>query len=112
VPFCWVDAPLASNLPRAFFPLAGDFFYARLHGRNEFDWWKQDEEDEGARYHYLYTDEELTQLAQAIAESGAGDGYAVFNNHPVADAPKNARQLELILEKLAKAEETPPRETE
>jgi len=106
VPFCWVDAPLAASLPRSFFPLTGGFFYARFHGRNEFDWWQEEDDGGSERYHYLYTDEELAQLARAIVESGATDGYAVFNNHPVADAPKNARQLELILEKLEKAEKS------
>ena len=105
VPFCWVDAPFMANLPRFFFPLTGDFFYARFHGRNETDWWKRDEEDASARYHYRYREGELEKLAEAIIESGAERGYAIFNNHPVADAPKNARQLEMILTKLDKAEE-------
>jgi len=56
--------------------------------------------DSSARYHYLYPQKEIEELAKAIVETGARKGYILFNNHPVADAPKNARQMEITMEKL------------
>ncbi len=103
VAFCWVDAPVISGLPRKFFPLTADFAYARFHGRNEVDWWGGTQDgsyESSSRYHYLYSTEELSDLAQAVVQSGAKKAYILFNNHPVADAPKNARQFELIANKL------------
>ncbi len=101
--YCWIDAPRTAGLPRHFFPMTTDFAYVRLHGRNELDWWRGGGEGgagSSARYHYSYPEEEIRQLAQAIVDAGAKKGYILFNNHPVADAPKNARQMELTLEKL------------
>lgn len=101
--FCWVDAPKTAGVPRHFFPLTADFAYARFHGRNELDWWRGSDEagtSRSARYHYLYPEKEIEELARAIVETGAKRGYILFNNHPVADAPKNARQMEITLERL------------
>lgn len=104
VPLCWVDGPASSRLPRLFFPATGGFAYARFHGRNEEHWWAAAETPgdhaKWERYRYRYTGGELDELAQAIAQSGAQKGFALFNNHPVADAPKNARDLQGILDRL------------
>ncbi len=104
VPLCWVDGPASSRLPRLFFPLTGSFAYARFHGRNEDHWWATAETPpdraKRERYRYCYRESELDELAQAIARSGAQKGFALFNNHPVADAPKNARDLQAILDRL------------
>ncbi|OGK09109.1 MAG: hypothetical protein A2Y63_03735 [Candidatus Riflebacteria bacterium RBG_13_59_9] len=104
VPLCWVDGPVSSQLPRHFFPLTGSFAYARFHGRNEANWWAKadtpSDESKHSRYHYRYTNSELEELAVALAASGASQGYLLFNNHPVAGAPKNARDLQAILDRL------------
>jgi len=104
VPLCWVDAPLSSHLPRHFFPLTGDFAYARFHGRSEEHWWaKADtpgEEAKQARYHYRYASKELEELARAIGETGAPKAFLLFNNHVETHAVRNARDLQEILDRL------------
>lgn len=119
VPMCWVDAPAASHLPRLFFPLTGGFAYARFHGRNEANWWARAKDNgrggrsgegsdahlrgdaaKAARYDYSYTQLELVELANAIAQTKAAETHILFNNHVAAKAPANARNLAEILADL------------
>ncbi len=94
-----VDEP---HLPGLFPPLAEvtspDFFYLRFHGRNAKGWRSGHMQQQ---FDYDYSDEELrqwtdTKLPQMCAQST--QGLIFFNNHVRAQAPKNARQLMLLLE--------------
>jgi uncharacterized protein YecE (DUF72 family) len=61
--FCSVDAP---GLPPDLIP-ANDVLYLRVHGREVW-------------YDYVYSEEELREMARALLESGAGRRYVYFNN--------------------------------
>lgn len=70
--------------------------YFRFHGRNAKDWWSGDNE---TRYRYLYSPEEITQLAERIKIAAAETEllFAFFNNHWQGYAPRNASDLKKAL---------------
>ena len=72
--------------------------YFRLHGRNAEKWWGSDGR---ARYDYMYSDKELEEAAERIKRIvvRADKILVYFNNHPRAQAVKNALTLLEILEK-------------
>jgi len=80
--FCSVSAP---RLPHDLIKTS-DVLYVRLHGR--------------ARWHrYDYSREELSEWAKKIADSGAKEVWAYFNNDANAFAIKNAKELRRRLKK-------------
>lgn len=87
-----VDAPGA---PQVAPPTDARHAYLRLHGRRE-DYWtgaraREDAQD-GARYDYLYRDDELTPILARARQLDAGgtDVRVYFNNTPHAKATVNA----------------------
>ncbi len=74
--FCTVSAP---RLPDELIKTS-EVIYARLHGRSR--WYRHD-----------YSDEELTDWATRIRDSGAREAWIYFDNDNEAFAPKNAHQL-------------------
>jgi uncharacterized protein YecE (DUF72 family) len=78
--FCSCSAP---RLPDVLIRTADDI-YVRFHGPQR--WYRHD-----------YADDELQGWAARIKESGAKTAWIYFNNDFSAHAPKNARQLELLL---------------
>ena len=87
-----IDEPFFSNLDEPFAPET-ELTYWRLHGRNT-EAWRQP----GAgshRYDYLYADEELENIAQAITRhlQPHTRAFVFFNNHPGGQAVANAIQL-------------------
>ena len=60
-----------------------------LHGRNREMWWQGDSE---TRYKYLYSADEIDELAENIKAAAGKCEYtfALFNNHWRAYAPRNA----------------------
>jgi uncharacterized protein YecE (DUF72 family) len=70
-------------------PFTGDVAYFRFHGRNSEMWWKGDVE---TRYKYLYSPEEIRDLADTIKSAALKSRFtfAFFNNHWQAFAPQNA----------------------
>jgi uncharacterized protein YecE (DUF72 family) len=97
--WCVVDQPrvgrAAAARPRVTSPLG----YLRLHGRNAADWFR-DGAGRDARYDYLYSPEEVGDLAD-LAGSLAHDAEEVFvvqNNHFRGQALVNALQMKHRIE--------------
>ncbi len=90
----WVatDEPRFSSSVAAEIPQTSAISYLRFHGRNAAMWWKGNVE---TRYRYLYSAEEINQLAQKVeaASAAASTVFAYFNNHYQAFAPRNALDL-------------------
>lgn len=78
-------------------PASVPFRYLRLHGRREETWWTG---DAASRYDYLYSEPQLRKLAARLLKSEMDTIYVMFNNHRHANAAKNARQLQEIVNAL------------
>ena len=79
--FVSIDSPLGVYIDRS-----NDNLYLRMHGRT-------------AWYSHYYTDEELREDAEKIAELGPRRAYVFFNNdHAMLE---NAQRMKRILEELA-----------
>jgi uncharacterized protein YecE (DUF72 family) len=91
-----IDEPKFSSSVAAEVPVTADMAYFRFHGRNARDWWTGDSE---TRYRYLYSTEEITELAARVkaAVAKAKTLFAFFNNHWQAYAPRNANDLKAAL---------------
>lgn len=87
-----IDEPKFDSSIAAELPLTSDTAYYRFHGRNAKEWWTG---DSAARYRYLYSDEEIEELAEGVraARNSVKYLYAFFNNHWQAYAPRNATGL-------------------
>jgi len=92
-----------------------DSAYVRLHGRNVEEWFKRHRSDASLskRYDYVYTEEELIPWKDRITKletelGGKRRIWIYFNNHPRANAPRNALMLMKLLEitKPENAEDT------
>ena len=73
--FCNIDQPMVSYPMGATRWVTGSRGYLRCHGRRQEAWFEFGE-DRGARYDYLYTPEELEDLAartRELMEKAAGD---------------------------------------
>jgi len=84
-----IDEPQFASSIAAKLPLTSDTAYFRFHGRNAENWWHGDSE---TRYKYLYSDEEIKELAGRVkaASRRAKLTFAFFNNHWQGYAPRNA----------------------
>ncbi|MDD5402866.1 MAG: DUF72 domain-containing protein [Dehalococcoidales bacterium] len=84
-----IDEPKFSSSVAQELPQTADFSYFRLHGRNREMWWKGSVE---TRYKYLYSPEEIRQLAEQVKQAGekVKCAFIYFNNHWQAYAPRNA----------------------
>ena len=95
-----IDQPKFASSVASEVPLTADMAYFRFHGRNAEMWWKGDVE---TRYKYLYSPEEMQELARKIqaAAQRASLLFVFFNNHWQGYAPRNAvdclRTLQLPL---------------
>jgi uncharacterized protein YecE (DUF72 family) len=75
-----LDLPAAPSLPATPFASTSDMAYVRLHGRNREAWFGRHERA-SERFRYLYSNEELTELAQKIRRlRGATEVQVIFNN--------------------------------
>ena len=87
----WVhtDEPRFSTSIAKELPQTSQMAYFRFHGRNMAEWWRGDNE---TRYRYLYSDDEIAELAQEVTTAGrqAKLMFAIFNNHWQGYAPRNA----------------------
>ena len=92
-----IDEPKFTTSVAQEVPVTADFAYFRFHGRNAKDWWTGDSE---TRYKYLYSDEEITGLADRVNAAGerARLLFALFNNHWQGYAPRNAVDLKKNLQ--------------
>ena len=92
--FCNIDQPMVSFPMGATRWVTGPRGYLRCHGRRQ-DAWFEFGADPGARYDYLYSPEELEDLAARTRELvvKARETYVIFNNHPAGQAVANALEL-------------------
>jgi len=94
VAVCAVDGP---SMP----PIVEDtarHAYVRFHGHNEDIWYKKDAEDDRMnRYDYNYREAELQPWKKRLEPLVGGTVRAYFNNHPHANAARNAKLFESIM---------------
>jgi uncharacterized protein YecE (DUF72 family) len=108
-----IDEPKFPSSISADLPITADLAYFRFHGRNKEMWWSGDNE---TRYRYLYSPEEIKELAHRIRSASVQRilTFAFFNNHWRGYAPRNAvdmkRELGLPLEELPVPEKLPDEE--
>lgn len=97
-----VDAPDLPELFPAVDVLTNpDFFYLRFHGRNRSGWRTPDMQK---KFDYDYSGEELRQRLDGsigLLAQKARRGIIFFNNHVRAQAPKNARMLQDLVDARA-----------
>jgi uncharacterized protein YecE (DUF72 family) len=110
--FCNVDEPSLPGLMAPSAELTAPSAYVRFHGRNAARWHEHEEAWE--RYDYTYAGEALAEWVPRIKDLGAraDDVYVFFNNHYVAQAVTNARELMEMLEPDAAPQEGAGREPE
>jgi uncharacterized protein YecE (DUF72 family) len=99
VGWCVVDQPRVSRAAPPKPRVTAAPSYLRLHGRNAADWFREGA-GRDARYDYLYTDDEvreLARLARGLAVDAA-EVYVVQNNHFRGKALVNALQMRARLE--------------
>ena len=112
ITFCTIDQPQIGESIE-FKPIVGnDAAYIRFHGRNEEAWRKslsnfgkkQTYEQQSARYEYLYSPGELTEIDQKLKEiyDKVKKVFVVMNNHPHGDAVANAFELLHLLKDRVK----------
>jgi len=91
-----IDEPKFKTSVAEDLPVTSDMIYFRFHGRNAEMWWKGDTE---TRYKYLYSQEEVNELADKVKSltEQAKLAFVFFNNHWQAYAPKNAVGMQKAL---------------
>lgn len=96
--FVSVDAPEASGLPPLFALTTPDLFVVRFHGRSD-STWKGGARTAAERFRYLYSEDELRELAQPIAEVArhARESHLLMNNCYRDYGVRNAAQLRELL---------------
>ncbi|MFA5111987.1 MAG: DUF72 domain-containing protein, partial [Desulfobaccales bacterium] len=97
--FCNIDQPLVSYPMGATRWVTGRRAYLRCHGRHKEAWFEFGD-DRQARYDYLYSPDELEDLAARARElmDQAPETYVIFNNHPAGQAVANALELAHLLQ--------------
>jgi uncharacterized protein YecE (DUF72 family) len=98
---CCVDAPAVSELPRLMAVTNPELFVMRFHGRSDATW-HDTSRSAAERFRYLYSPEELQELAPALGEaaSQAGEAHLLMNNCYRDYAVRNAAQLRDLLSGL------------
>jgi uncharacterized protein YecE (DUF72 family) len=92
--FCNIDQPLVSYPMGTTRWVTGSRGYLRCHGRHQEAWFEFGD-DRQARYDYLYSPDELEDLASRTRElmEQAQETYVIFNNHPAGQAVANALEM-------------------
>jgi uncharacterized protein YecE (DUF72 family) len=92
VAFACLDLPAVEGNPPMMDVITSNLAYLRLHGRNRETWWGS---DAASRYDYLYSEAELSSIAERLAalSQQAGRTLVYFNNHRGGQAVANARRL-------------------
>ena len=92
-----IDEPKFQSSIAEDVPVTSDMAYFRFHGRNREMWWQGDSE---TRYKYLYSPEEIAELAVKVTTAGepAGLTFVLFNNHWQGYAPRNAVDMKKALQ--------------
>ena len=84
-----IDEPKFQSSVASELPQTSDVAYSKFHGRNKEMWWRGDNE---TRYKYLYSQDEINELAEKVktVSSQVKYAFALFNNHWQGYAPRNA----------------------
>jgi uncharacterized protein YecE (DUF72 family) len=91
-----VDAPYLPSPTGSSIHAVGDVAYVRFHGRNVEAWWSGKAEE---RYDYSYSDMELAGWVREMSlKEKTKTIFVSFNNHPNANAVRDARRLKALLE--------------
>ena len=92
--FCNIDQPQISYALGETDWVSGPLAYLRLHGRNRENWFAKTD-DAGARYDYLYSSQEMDDLAERARKltSQASETFLIFNNHPHGQGVANALEM-------------------
>jgi uncharacterized protein YecE (DUF72 family) len=103
--FVGVDAPDVSHLPRLMAVTNKDLFVVRFHGRSD-STWSDTSRSAAERFRYLYSDEELEELAAPLAEhaSSAAETHLLMNNCYRDYAVRNAAQLRDLMAGISGAQ--------
>jgi uncharacterized protein YecE (DUF72 family) len=96
--FVGVDAPPVSGLPRLFAVTNPDLFMVRFHGRAD-DTWSSGAPTAAERFRYLYSRQELEELAGPILEHAgeARETHLLMNNCYRDYSVRNAAELRELL---------------
>jgi uncharacterized protein YecE (DUF72 family) len=96
--FVCVDAPEVSELPRVLAVTNPELLIVRFHGRSD-STWNARTASAAERFRYLYSREELEELAQPIAEIAgeARETHLLMNNCYRDYSVRNAAQLRDLL---------------
>jgi uncharacterized protein YecE (DUF72 family) len=100
--FVCVDAPAASGLPRLLAITNEDLFMVRFHGRSD-STWADTSRSAAERFRYLYSKQELEELAKPIAELApeARETHLLMNNCYRDYAVRNAAELRDLIARYA-----------
>jgi uncharacterized protein YecE (DUF72 family) len=92
--FCNIDQPQISYALGETDWVSGPLAYLRLHGRNRQNWFAKND-DAGTRYDYLYSAQEMDELAGRARSLTAqtAETYLIFNNHPRGQGVANALEM-------------------
>jgi uncharacterized protein YecE (DUF72 family) len=98
--FVCVDAPEVSGLPRLLAITSPDLLIVRFHGRSD-STWAGKAATASERFRYLYTEQELAELAPPIAAlaAEAGETHLLMNNCYRDHSVRNAAELRDLLER-------------
>jgi uncharacterized protein YecE (DUF72 family) len=92
--FVGVDAPAVSGLPRLFAVTNPELLVVRFHGRSD-DTWAGTSRSAAERFRYLYSEQELDELARQVASVAgeARESHMLMNNCYRDYGVGNAAQL-------------------
>jgi uncharacterized protein YecE (DUF72 family) len=100
--FTCVDAPAVSGLPRILAVTNDELFMVRFHGRSD-STWNDTSRSAAERFRYLYSEDELAELAPPLAETAqqAREAHLLMNNCYRDYAVRNAAELRDLLARYA-----------
>jgi uncharacterized protein YecE (DUF72 family) len=101
--FVCVDAPAVSGLPRLLAITNPELFMVRFHGRSD-STWADTSGSAAERFRYLYSEQELEELARPIAELAydARETHLLMNNCYRDYSVRNAEQLRELIARYAR----------
>jgi uncharacterized protein YecE (DUF72 family) len=102
--FVCVDAPQVSELPRVLAVTNQQLMVMRFHGRSD-STWKGTTRSAAERFRYLYSEAELKELAEPVAEAAAQarEAHLLMNNCYRDYSVRNAAELRDLLSGLGHA---------
>jgi uncharacterized protein YecE (DUF72 family) len=99
--FVCLDAPEVSGLPRLLAVTNDELLVMRFHGRSD-STWNDTSRSAAERFRYLYSDQELAELARSVADTAtqAREAHLLMNNCYRDYAVRNAADLRDLLASL------------